>query len=188
MSEFLSVLAGLISVVGLIPYAHGILRGKTKPAKASWVVWAIVNVVILAGMWARGVVNGQIIGVVIGCLVITVMALRYGAPGWTRLDKFCLAGAVLGIFLWQILGDALYGVLIALAVATIGSIPTFVSAWEDYRRENKPAWLMAWLSSVCMMLALKEWTLAAAVQPVTFFLLQSVLVYIIFIRPKFQPA
>ncbi|MFA5098997.1 MAG: hypothetical protein WC461_02155 [Candidatus Paceibacterota bacterium] len=184
MKEALSVLAGLLSIVALVPYIRGILRKETRPAKASWVVWAIVDVVILASMYAKGVVNGQIIGTVVGCLIVTVLALKYGAPGWTKLDKFCLIGAVLGIFIWQMSGEAIHGIVIALTVSAIGSVPTFVSAWEDHRRENKPAWAMVWFGSLCMFGAIPEWTFASAVQPVTFFVLQSVLIYILFVRPR----
>ncbi len=184
MRGFLSILAGLLPIIALVPYARGILKGKTKPVKASWMVWSVVNAVTMASMYDKGVVNGQIIGSVVGCLTITFLTFWYGVPGWTKLDKFCLGGAAAGIIFWQMSGDALYGMVIALTVATIGSIPTFVSAWEDYRRENKLAWVLVWFSSICVFGTISEWSFTVAIQPVVFFMNQSILMYILFVRPK----
>ncbi len=186
MRELLSILAGLLPIIALVPYARGILKRETRPAKASWIVWSFVNAVTMASMYDKGVVNGQIIGSVIGCITITFFAFQYGVPGWTRLDKFCLGGAATGVIFWQMSGDALYGMIIALAVATIGSIPTFVSAWEDHRRENKLAWVLVWISNLCVFGAIQNWSFAAALQPVVFFINQSILMYILFVRPQFS--
>lgn len=66
MKETLSVLAGLLFIAGFIPYIRAILRKETKPAKASWIIWASLDTITIAGMYAKDTVNGQILGAVIG--------------------------------------------------------------------------------------------------------------------------
>lgn len=185
MKEGLSVLAGLLCIVGLIPYIRAILRKETKPAKASWMIWAILDTIILSGMLAKQAVNGQIVGSVIGTWVVVFLALKYGTPGWKTLDKICLTGAVVGILLWGIFRNPLLGIIISLGVNTIGSIPTFVSAWRDPNREDKLAWTIFWLSSVCATIAIPEWILAHVAQPATFFTLQTIMMYTLYFhKPK----
>ncbi len=184
VKEALSVLAGLLFVVGYIPYARAILRKETKPAKASWIIWASLDTVTIAGMYAKGTVNGQILGVIIGVWVIVVLALKYGTPGWTKLDKFCLGGAVLGIVLWKTFSNPVLGIITSLSVVFIGSIPTFVSAWKDPSRENKLAWTIFWVSCVCAVIAIPHWTMADAAQPITFFLIETIMMYILYVRPR----
>lgn len=188
MKETLSVLAGLLYIIGFIPYIRAILRKETKPAKASWIIWASLNIIICAGMWAEHTVNGQILGAVIGALVVMALALRYGNPGWTKLDKLCLGGAVLGIALWQIFESPVLGMVTSLIVTFIGSIPTFVSAWTDPSRENKLTWTLFWVSGVCAIIAIPYWTLADAAQPIVYFAIDTIITGIVYIRPRLLVA
>jgi hypothetical protein len=183
VKEILSILAGLLFIVGFVPYIRAILRKETKPAKASWIIWASLDYLVFAGMIAEHTVNGQILGAVIGATIIIGLALKYGTPGWTNLDKFCLGGAVLGITLWQVLGNPTFGIVTACTVALLGSVPTFLSAWKDPSRENKLAWTIFWISCVCAVIAIPHWTLADAAQPITFFIIESTMMCILFIRP-----
>lgn len=184
MKEVLSILAGLLFVAAFVPYIRAILRKETKPAKASWLIWASLDTITLMGMYAKDTVNGQIIGAVLGVWVVSVLALRYGTPGWMKLDKLCLGGAVLGIVLWQVFSDPVFGIATSLSVAFLGSIPTFTSAWKDPSRENKLAWTIFWLSCVCAVIAIPRWTLADVLQPVTFFAIESVMMYILYIHKR----
>jgi hypothetical protein len=76
------------------------------------------------------------------------------------------------------------GIVTSQIVCFLGSIPTFVSAWEDPSKEDKTAWTIFWISCVCAVLAIPAWTLADALQPLNFFAIQSVMMLILFVRPK----
>jgi len=184
MKETLSILAGLLFVAAFVPYIRAILRKETKPAKASWLIWASLDTITLAGMFFKDTVNGQILGAVLGAWVVAVLALKYGTPGWTKLDKACLVGAVLGIVLWQVFNDPVFGIVTSLSVVFLGSIPTFTSAWKDPSRENKLAWTIFWVSCVCAVIAIPHRTLADAAQPITFFAIETIMMYILFVRPR----
>ncbi len=186
MKDTLSVIAGLLFVAGFVPYIRAILRKETKPAKASWIIWASLDTITIAGMYAKESVNGQILGAIAGAWVIVALALKFGTPGWTKIDKFCLGGAVLGIALWQVFSNPVLGIMTSLSVVFLGSIPTFTSAWKDPSRENKLAWTIFWISCVCAVIAIPQWTMADAAQPLTFFAIETIMMYILFIRPRSQ--
>ena len=183
MKETLGLVAGILQVVGLIPYIRAILRKKTVPAKASWVIWAILDTLTLAGMYAEGTVNSQILGAVLVVWVVVGLALKYGTPGWTKLDKFCISGAAVGIVLWQAFDNPVLGIMSSLSMTFLGSIPTFASAWKDPSREDKLAWTIIFVSCVCGVAAIPRWTLADAAQPITFLLVVCVMMYLLFVRP-----
>jgi hypothetical protein len=180
----LSIIAGLLFIVGFVPYISAILRKKTKPAKASWLIWSSLDTTIFIGMLFKDAANGQILGATLGALVVTVLAMKYGTPGWTPLDKFCLGGAVLGILLWQVFNDPIFGIVTSLSVGFLGSIPTFASAWKDPSREDRMAWTIFWVSCVCAVIAIPQWTLADAAQPITFFAIETIMMYILYFRPS----
>lgn len=116
--------------------------------------------------------------------MIIALALRYGTPGWTRIEQAALVGAVVGIVLWYVFDDATFGIVTSQIVTFVGAIPTFLSAWEDPNRENRTAWTILWLSCVCAVLAIPAWTLADAAQPITFFTIESAMVAVLFLRPR----
>jgi hypothetical protein len=180
----LSIIAGIMFLVGFVPYIRAILRKETKPAKASWIIWASLDYIVFAGMIAEKTVNGQILGAVAGATIVIGLALKYGTSGWTNIDKLCLGGAVLGIALWRVFNDPVLGIMTSCTVAFFGSIPTFVSAWKDPSREDKLAWTIFWVSCVCAVIAIPHWTPADAAQPLTFFAIESVMMYILYTRPR----
>ena len=190
----LSFSSVLLVIAGYIPYIYAIVRGrdlprgtpgKVEPSKASWLIWATLDVVIIWGMALEGTVNSQIVAVVIGVWVTVFFVLRYGVPGWTNLDWFCLAGAVVGIVL-IIFSSPVLGIITSLAVVCIGSIPTFVSAWQDPGRENKLAWNLFTASSICTTIGIPIWTWADAAQPIAFLSVQGIMMYILYIKPMMR--
>ena len=188
IQKVFSVIAGILFTFGFLPYILSTLAGKTKPTKASWIIWASLDTITFAGMWAKHALNGQIVGAVIGAWITVALALKRGVPGWTKLDKLCLAGAVLGIVLWAIFNSPVTGLTISVSVVFLGSIPTFVSAWHDPSRESKIAWTTFWVSCIFAVVAIPKLTLQNAMQPITFFLIESIMMYILYIRPKLKQS
>ncbi len=184
LQSVLSVVAGLLFFAGFIPYIFAIFRGETKPAKASWVIWASLDTITILGMYAKDAVNGQIVGAMLGAWVIVVLAIKYGKPGWTKLDVFCRGGAVLGISRWQVFSDPVLAIITSMCVAFIGSIPTFVSAWHDPSKEDRMAWMIFWLSCVAAVIAIPSWTVQDAAQPLTFFAIENVMMYLLYLKPR----
>jgi hypothetical protein len=179
----LSVIAGILFVVGFIPYIRAILVGTTKPAKASWIIWASLDTITFAGMYVQSSLNGQIIGAIVGAWIVATLALKYGTPGWTWLDKFCIVGAVLGIVLWSVFSNPTLGIVTSVSVVFIGSIPTFVSAFKDPKREDKVGWTIFWVSCVCAVLAIPKLTFEDATQPITFCLIETIMMFILYVKP-----
>lgn len=180
--RFFAVAAGVLFLLGFLPYVVAIWRGQAKPAKATWLIWGIVDTVIVAGMYSTNALNWQMIGCTLGTWLVAALALKYGAPGWTRLDKYSLAVAVTGILVWLAQGDPVFGILISLGVVVLGSVPTIISAWQEPGRESRVAWLMFWVSCIFAIIAIPRWTIADAAQPLVFLSLQSAMVGILYLR------
>jgi hypothetical protein len=151
--EALSILSGILFVFAFIPYTLSILKGPTRPSKASWIIWASIDYIIFFGMLAKGTVNGQIVGAIIGATVVIRLALKYGEPGWSLLDKYCLFGAGIGIVFWIIFQEANFGIIACCLVALMGTAPTAKTVWGDPGSENKLAWTIFWVSCVCAVIA-----------------------------------
>ncbi len=184
--QTLSALAGILVLAGYVPYILSIIRRKTTPAKASWLIWASLDTVLLYGMLLRRVVNGQMVGTVIGIWIVVALSFRFGRKGWTSLDKWCFAITVLGIAL--IILNPTWSIALLAATSFVGAFPTFRSAWQDPSRENRLTWGLYWISCVFTVLAVPKWTLSAGAQPISFSATQTVMVFLLYVRRRSRPA
>jgi hypothetical protein len=194
MKAFFSLASGIMFLIAFIPYAAAVWKdrrlpsgtlGKAEPSKVSWLIWAVLDVIALQGMHAKNAVNGQIVDAVSGAGVMTIMAFKYGNKSWDKIDVFCLVGAAVGFVMIFINPE--YAIITSAITGLIGSISTFTSAWKDPGKENKLAWTLFWTSCLMAMIAIPKWTIADVVQPLTFTLIESTMMVILFV-PRQQRA
>lgn len=180
--DVFSVVAGILGIGLFIPYIVGIFKGDVRPMKATWFIWASLDAVTISGMYAENAVNGQIAGAFIGAWTVFFLSLKYGVPGITKLDVFCLVAVALSILLWQMFDSPLAGILISSFANCVGALPTIRSAWQDPSRENKLAWCLGTLASFCALASITEWTPAHYIQPMAFLLIQVPMLLLLFTR------
>lgn len=180
--ELLSAISGVLFFVAFIPYILAILHKKARPQKTSWIIWAILDWITFIGMLKENSLNWHITGACIGASTIAILAMIYGETKWKKEDKICLIAASIAIVLMFL--NPVYSILISLCGLFIGAIPTFKSVWKEPENEDKLAWTLYWISCVMAIIAIPKWTLEDAGQPITFFIIESVVLYAIYFRAK----
>lgn len=176
------MLAGMVGILGFVPYAAGIIKRTTVPNKATWIVWAVLGAVIAASYYYAGAVESAWVPIAyaFGIFVIAILSLKYGQEGWTRLDKGCLAGAALGLVLWGLTGEAVSALYLATIVDAAGSLPTIRKTYGDPKSESRAAWILFSVAAVLNLFAIREWTLSSASYPVYLVILDAVMLWLIF--------
>ena len=184
MEITLSDVAGVVFLVGYIPYFWSMFKGDTEPIKVSWFIWAAVDWVSLVGMNNKGSITGLSIAAPIGATITAFLSLKYGVPGWSKWDIGALCFAALGIPLALIMQDANVSILINAVVVFVGSYPTFDSVWHEPQRENKWTWMLYFTACVIALCAIPEWTIEHAAQTVSFSMTETIMVYLVLLRPR----
>jgi len=184
LNEVLNGAASLLVIAAYFPYVIAILEGKTRPSKATWIIWTAINVMIAGGMLQSGALNAQIAAVTIGDILIVGLAFRYGTPGWKPVEKICLVLAALGAIAWVVTKDPLMAIVIGLAITVLGSVPTATKVWDDPGSENATAFGLMFLSCVVQTAAIPQWTFANALQPIVFFFTAGTIFGLITLRPR----
>jgi hypothetical protein len=107
MQATYGVLAGILQLVATAPYLRDILRGTTKPQRATWAIWATLSFVVLASQWASGATwsLALTIGQALSCGAVFALSLRRGMGGVTRLELALLGLAALGVVGWLLVDD-----------------------------------------------------------------------------------
>jgi len=52
--SLLGKIAGALSFLAFVPYVLATLRGKTRPNRATWIIWSAVGVTLLASYAVAG--------------------------------------------------------------------------------------------------------------------------------------
>lgn len=176
-------ISGILAIIAYIPYIVGIVKKTIMPEKATWLVWLTIDVTALISMYVEGTVGMQMPAVVLGSVVTNALTLYYGKPGWTRLDITCMTLAVIGIAVWILSGNPHFGLLSFAVCNWIGFIPTLRSAWLKPDSQKNMAWQTNFIASMFSLIGLDAWTIGSATAPLTFFVMNAVILGILY-RPN----
>lgn len=182
----LSIASGIVLIFAFVPYIKAIVQGETRPRKATWLIWASCDIIILAGMIVQHKVNGLLVGAVLGASTTFVLSLLYGEKGWARRDKICITLATLAIVLWKYFEDSNVGIALSSTALFVAAWPTYVSAWERPENEDRIAWAIFNISSSLGVLAIPQLTFGDAVPPIVFLTIDCPMLCLVFVRPYFQ--
>lgn len=168
VSETLGQSAAVLAFVGLVPYVRSILKGETKPNRASWFIWLVVNASLVASYHSSGATTTIWLNIayVITTTTIFLLSLKYGVGGYSRLDIICLAGAAAGLILWWWTNNPVTALYLNVFVDALGFIPTIKKAYLIPDSENRLSWNISTFSNALNVAALTTWEFKIALFPV----------------------
>lgn len=181
MKTIFLILATMITVGSVIPYARDILRGSTKPNIVSWITWTLLTAIATA---AEVTAHQYVTAIFTSAAaletgLVVVLGLRYGYVKYTRFDAVCQASAVIGIFLWQFFDSPAIGVLASVTIDLIGALPTLRHSWQKPGEETWSTYALAGLGAAFAIAALSEYnwvSLPYAVYLITINLLTAIII------------
>jgi hypothetical protein len=188
MHEIFGITAGILGFLALIPYIRAILRHETYPQRTSWVIWSVVGIIIAASYQASGAEETVWLAwvFVINTLVILALSVRYGTGGRTKLDLFCLGGALLSLIFWFVYGNPQTTFIICLCLDFLAALPTIKRAWYNSKAENLTSWVMITFASVINLFAVDQFTFEIASYPVYGVLSCASVVWLLMGKPLYN--
>ncbi|NYZ73506.1 hypothetical protein H0O00_00010 [Candidatus Micrarchaeota archaeon] len=163
--SFLGIAAAVIATAAFIPYIRSVLKGKTRPNRATWFIWFVLGIIICASYWSVGARNTFWITLPVGTVLTALLSIKYGVGGWTPFDRMCLLGAGFGLLLWWVSGIPFTALVIGILIDMIGYLPTMKKIWHDQGSEDRLTWTMFFISSVLNVFALETWVFEIAIFP-----------------------
>src|SRR5580765_5161117 len=96
--------AGVLSIVGAVPYLHDVRRGRTRPHRGTWGIWTLIGVVAATANGAGGLRWSlvQISTQALTSALVLALAVRGGTGSLTPANGVMLAVAVAGIAGWLV--------------------------------------------------------------------------------------
>jgi hypothetical protein len=144
-----------LTTISLVPYIRDILQGKSKPRLVSWAVWTLLLTLTAFVSWQQHQLSSAVLSgtSALGCFVVSLLAVRYASFELTRLEKYSLVGAVLGIGLWLMFSSPMLVLITALTVDSIAYLPTYVNGWYNPHHESMSMFVVSAIGSGLVLLA-----------------------------------
>lgn len=166
----IGAIAGFIAAIAYIPYIISILKGKSKPSRATFFIWSLINFVLLTSYIASGARTTiwTISAYTVGAFIVLLLSLspKRGMGGFNKLDISCVIGAVIGIVLWIVTDDPRTALYISIIIDALGFVPTFRKVYLDPKSEALPGWAMGCFAAGLNVIAITSLKPEMAVYPI----------------------
>ena len=186
--SWLEWIACIVFLAGYVPIIKNTIHGPLRPPKVSWLVFFLNDTVsgICQYMGPHHAVTGQLIGATLGAAAVCIVTLKYGKKGWSRADIITLIGAGIAMGAAIIYRNSWLGVLLSQAASWCGCGKLFQHAIAHSEEESRTAWFLFWVSVFPQTgaLLLGEITAEEVIQIVSFFIGNTIMVYLLFFYPR----
>lgn len=175
-------IAGVLAILGYVPYLISVVRQKTTPNPATWWVWAILGGIVFSSYYAAGNRGDSLwvpLGYVVGPLLIAILSVRFGRNAFGRFENFCLVGAAASLGLWQLSGSPLVALIFLLLVDFLGFLPTLKKTYFEPDSEDLLSWIVFGVANTLNLFAIEQWNYATAVYPLYLFCLPTIILVLI---------
>lgn len=164
INENFIYLGVIINLLGGISYIKDTLRGKAKPNRISWALWAVPVMIAAFAQMSQGVGLQALATFVVGLVPLLVFLSSFinKQAYWklTRFDMVCGALSVSGLVAWYISKDANTAIIFSIFADLLAGIPTLIKSYKFPETENWVEFLSALISLSITMLTFKTWTFA----------------------------
>lgn len=150
---YIGIIAGIISLTAFPPYIYDMIKGTTKPERASWLIWTVLSLIAFTSQIAEGARWSLVlIGVqTFGITLTFLLSLKFGYGGLKKRDIISLFVAALGLLLWGITNQPITALILVIIVDIAGAWLTVYKAYENPDSETEITW---WLDSIASLLGM----------------------------------
>jgi hypothetical protein len=184
MKDAIAAIAGLITVVAIIPYIRDIIRGETKPNVVSWSTWTLLLIIATSAAFASHQPRTAFLtlGDTIGTGLTLLLGLKYGIAKYTKLDAFCQVGALVGIVLWLVFNSPGIAILATIAIDFIASVPTLNHSWHKPQEETWTTFGLIAFAAVLTLFSVSAHTVPSLSFPIYLLVINALISTILIYR------
>ena len=181
-----SVIAVILSFIGYGIYIRDILKRKIKPHTFTFLIWGVASSVT----WGLQVYGGAGVGAWITfvvsaiCIFIFFLCLKYGEKKITSLDIVFLILALFALFLWLVVKQPVWSVILLVAIDLLGFAPTVRKSWNKPHEEGLFTWELTAFRHALGIIALEKFNILTLLYPVTWVIGNSLFSIFIIIRRR----
>lgn len=184
-------LGAALNLIGSVTYVVATVKGKTKPNRVTWFLWALAPLIAFGAMVGEGVspLDGLMTFMVgFGPLMIFIASFVNEKSVWkiTKFDVICGGLSVLGIIAWALTRTGNIAILFSVLADGLALLPTLVKSWKEPETENYVVFMNGAISAMITLLALKTYNFEHVAFPV--YILAACSLLFVLIKFKIGPT
>ena len=164
IDEKFIIITTILYLYGSSTYLIDTIKGKVKPNRVSWSMWAIAPLIAFVAQVKQGVGIQSLMTFLAGFIPLLVfIASFFNKKAYWKIELFdlvCGVFSVLGLILWYITKIGNVAILFSIISDATASIPTIAKSWKYPETENYKLFLFASLNAGVNLLTLKTWDFA----------------------------
>ena len=158
------IIGTLIGAVGSLAYLIDTVKGKVKPNRVSFLLWAIAPLIAFAAQIKQGVGLESLMTFSTGFLPLTVFIASFvnKKAEWkvTKFDLVCGVLSIIGLILLLVTKIGNVAITFSILADGLAAIPTIVKAYKYPDTELAWPWIATVFGVVLTLLTLNELTFA----------------------------
>jgi hypothetical protein len=177
----LGVLAGLAAVANTIPYIRDIVRGTTRPHRGTWLVWAVLAIVVYGSQRADGASWSLIMAGAQAMLttLVFVLAVRHGEGGLSTTDAAFTAIAAVGVIGWIVADEPIVATASVVAADLLAAAMMAPKTYRDPGSETLASFVLASVGGALAAGAVGSATPALLMYPIYFCVVNAAIALLI---------
>jgi hypothetical protein len=155
------LLGALINLIGSSTYVFNTLKGKTKPNRVTWFLWAVAPLIAFSAQIDEGARWESLMTFMVGFgpLMIFLASFINRKAFWkiTKLDIVCGAISVLALILWLVTGTGLIAIIFSILADFLAGVPTIIKSFKEPETEHHSVFRNGAISASITLLTIKRW-------------------------------
>lgn len=191
-SHSLVILSVFAGIAGSFAYIRDTLKGKSKPNRISWGMWAFAPLIgAVAAIYSGADVWATVRIFLAGFFPLIIFFVSFLNPQsyWklTFFDFLCGALSVLAILIWIFVDSPRTAILFAATADGFAVLPTLKKAWKNPETETGFTYLMSFVSILLVIPSIPVWNIENSAFQLYLLVANGLLVFAVF-RKKLSKA
>ena len=180
------VLAAVVGIADTVPYVRDTLGRSTRPHRGTWLIWAVLAIVVCLSQRADGASWSLVMAgtQVVVTTAIFVLAIRLGTGGVSAIDALMIAVAAAGVAGWLIVHEPMVATLCVVGADLIAAAMMVPKTYRDPHSETLSTFALASLGGALAVGAVGVVEVSLLVYPVYYCLVNGAMALLIHRRRR----
>jgi hypothetical protein len=158
------IFGAMLNLVGSTSYLVATIKGKTKPNRVTWFLWALAPLIAFSAEIKEGVGLQSLMTFMVGFgpLLIFVGSFINRKSVWrlSLFDYVCGGLSLLGLVLWLLTRQGNIAIIFSIAADGLAAVPTLAKSFTEPESESSYVFGLGATSAAITLLTIDNWNFA----------------------------
>lgn len=183
IDERFIILGVVLGFLGSLSYVVDTLKGRVRPNRVSWFMWALAPLIAFSAEIQQGVGLHALLTFSVGFspLLVFIASFFNKKAQWkiTKFDIWCGVLSLIGLSMWAFTRVGNIAIFFAILADGLAAIPTIIKSYKAPETESWMVFFLGFVSSGITLLAIKTWDFAHYGFPAYIFTITAIFVLLI---------